>query len=184
MRPVTRLTLRPICWGSKCFATGIRSTSIPMGRAQKWELTVHKKNTVENRWTPRLGKQFCPVSSYFLANYHRLRPHESAQGLSSTEVMVVIHLMDHKWDSRAPYPTLGRLAERMGLSTRAVRSALQTLQGLGYVQREASPSGGPNKYHLEGLFNALEALMDGDVVARDNVESEKPVTSTTVEQAA
>jgi hypothetical protein len=90
------------------------------------------------------------VSSYFLGNYCRLNP--AGGGLTSTEAMVIIQLMDHKWDERAPYPTVRTLAKRMGLSVRAVRSALENLQKMGYLQREPSSVGGPNRYHLEGLF--------------------------------
>ena len=48
---------------------------------------------VAARWPGRLTKGgFVPVSSYFMANYHRLRPHEGARGLSSAEAMVIIRL--------------------------------------------------------------------------------------------
>jgi hypothetical protein len=38
---------------------------------------------VAHRWTPRLGAKFCPVSSYFLANYHRLAPATGERGLNA-----------------------------------------------------------------------------------------------------
>lgn len=131
-----------------------------------------KKQSIEARWTKALARQFCPVSSYFLANYHRLRPHPNARGLTSTEAMLIIQLIDHKWDDRAPYPTLRTLASRMGLSVRGVRNALQSLSELGYVRRELSMTGGPTRYHLDGLNKALEALMADDMLARGGVEAE------------
>jgi DNA-binding MarR family transcriptional regulator len=123
--------------------------------------------SVAARWSPRLAQSFSPVPEYFLANYHRLRPREDAQGLTSTEAMVIVQLMSFKWDSRAPFPTIGKIAKRMGLAERTIREAVRRLEQLGYLQREFSPHGGPNRYHVEGLVRALEALMDADVVAAD-----------------
>jgi DNA-binding MarR family transcriptional regulator len=122
---------------------------------------------VEERWTLRLSSQFCPVSSYFLHNYYRLRPHEGAQGLTSTEAMTLIQIIDHKWDRRAPWPTLGTLAKRLGSTERTVRATIKRLEALGYIQREYAPHGGPNRYHLDGLFKALEQMMDADLAAQD-----------------
>jgi DNA-binding MarR family transcriptional regulator len=116
---------------------------------------------VAHRWTPRLGAKFCPVSSYFLANYHRLAPATGERGLNATEAMLVVQLVDFKWDHRAPWPTVGLLAERMGISKRQVRSVLERLEKCGYVVREARQYG-PNRYHLQGLFQALEELMADD----------------------
>lgn len=125
---------------------------------------------VEARWTPKLATRFCPVSSFFLGNYHRLAPHGGARGLNSTEALLIIHLMDYKWDARAPYPTLTTISEKMGLTVRAVRSAVKRLEDLGYLVREPSRNGGPNRYHLEGLFKALEELQEKDVSASDAAE--------------
>ncbi len=119
--------------------------------------------SVAARWTPRLGNAWCGISSFFLANYCRLRPHEGARGLNSSEAMVIIHLMDHKWDARAPFPTVSTLATRMGISTRAVRETIRNLETSGYLRRVPMSNGGPNRYQLEPLFSALERLMDEDV---------------------
>jgi hypothetical protein len=125
------------------------------------------KFRVERRWTKRLSGQFCPVSSYFLRNYHRLRPNEGSQGLNNTEAMTLIQIMDHKWDERAPWPTVGALATRLGVSERTVRATIKRLEELKYIQREYAPHGGPNRYHLDGLFKALEEMMDADLAAQD-----------------
>lgn len=129
--------------------------------------------SVEVRWTARLAKSFCPVSSYFLANYHRLRPHEQAKGLTSTEAMVLIQIMDHRWDERAPFPAMKTLAQRMGLAARTIRAAIKNLEDLGYIRRERSIWGGPNRYHFKGLFEALEKLMDEDAAKRDAADAAK-----------
>lgn len=113
---------------------------------------------VAERWTPLLGEQFCPVSSAFLRYYHRLQPAPGVRGLNSTEALLVIHLMDHKWGEAAPFPGVETLAERLGLSDRAVRKALARLGECGYVVREPVP-GRSNRYRLDGLFAALEELL-------------------------
>lgn len=134
----------------------------PQGERPEGEDKKHDRS-VAARWTKRL-EHFVPVSEYFLKNYHRLG---GSKGLSSAEVMVIIHLMDHKWDSRAPFPTVGLLAKRMGVTDRAVRTAVKTLEDLGLLKRVYAPHGGPNRYQLEGLFQTLEKMMDEDLKNQD-----------------
>jgi len=130
-------------------------------------------NRIEERLTPRLAKKgFCAVPSFLLANAYRLKPHEGASGLRPLEVLTLIQLLDHKWDRRAPFPTVTRLAIRMGVSTRTVRGALKSLEDLGLLQREYSETGGPSRYHLDGLFARLEAMMDEDAKRAGEAEKE------------
>ena len=121
------------------------------------------------RLTPRLAEKFCAVPSYFLANYSRIKPHEGAAGLTSTEALLIIHLLDFKWTKDAPFPSVGNLAARLGISDRAVRDAMKRLEGLGLIKREARThaSGGrsSNKFHLDGLFKRLEKMLDDDELA-------------------
>lgn len=137
--------------------------------------TKKKKATgVEARWPGRLSKeQFVPVSSYFLANYHRLRPHPGAAGLTSTEAMLIIQILDHKWSEKAPFPSIGRLADRMGMGKRHIRNTLKRLGELGYVRRVQISDSSTNRFYFEGLYEALEELMDQDVAAADAEEEEE-----------
>lgn len=124
--------------------------------------------SVAARWTPRLAENhFTAVSAVFLENLQRLRPHDGARGLNPTEAMVIIQLMSFKWDARAPFPALTTIADRLGLAPRTVRATVKRLEELGYIRREASTFGGTNRYHFDGLFRALEALLDerGDAAA-------------------
>lgn len=125
-----------------------------------------REKKVAKRWTPALGRQFCAVSSYFLANYHRLG-NDGQRGLNSTEAMLVIQILDFKWDEKLPFPTVGLLAQRMAVSTRHVRETLKELEGRGFLQRVPGARGGANRYDLTGLFAALEALQTQDAEARD-----------------
>jgi predicted transcriptional regulator len=115
---------------------------------------------VHARWTPKLGRSFCPVSSYFLANYHRLGP-EGSGGLTSTQAMLIIQVLDHQWREQAPHPSIETLAQRLGLSTRAVRQALAHLTNLGLLARARGPRG-RNRFIFKGLYGALEKMMSED----------------------
>jgi DNA-binding MarR family transcriptional regulator len=126
-----------------------------------------KKHKVEVRLTPKLANGFCAVPSILIQGAHRLRPHEGAQGLTPTEVLVIIHLLDRKWDARMPFPAITTIAEQMGLKPRTVRGAIQRLEKLGYLKRHPMMNGGPNRYDLSGLFAALEKLLEEDVAKSD-----------------
>lgn len=145
----------------------MEAQATPISQTSEQPPHATEDRSVAARWSTRLATRFCPVPTYFLENYHRLRPGPNANGLSSTEAMVVIHLVSFKWSARAPFPTVGTIAERMGLHERSVRAAVRNLEQLGYLKREFSRHGGPNRYHFDGLIQALEALMDQDLAAAD-----------------
>ncbi len=126
---------------------------------------VFSPSKIEKRWTARLALPFCGVSSYFLANYHRLAAAPGQPGLNSTEAVLIIQLHDFKWDDRHPFPTVGTLAARLGVTPRHVRDTMKALQERGYLLRIPGARGGANRYDLGGLYQALEALMDADVDA-------------------
>lgn len=125
-------------------------------------LADHKAK-IAKRLTSRLANGYCAVPSILIRGAHRLRPHEGARGLNTTEVMVLIHLLDRKWDDRMPFPALTTIAAAMGLKARSVRAAVKRLEDLHYIRRHPMPNGGPNRYDLSGLFAALEKLLDEDV---------------------
>lgn len=113
-----------------------------------------KSNAISARWTPTLIEGgFTPVSDYFLDNYHRLSP-----PIRTSEAMLIIQLMRHKWDSDAPYPGFKSLAKKMGISVQAARLHARTLEKHGYLRREMKV-GETNRFHLAPLFNALEVHM-------------------------
>lgn len=118
------------------------------------------KNWTGGRWTPKLHARFCPVSSYFLANFHRLVP-QNEKPLNSTHAMLLIQILDHQWGKKQPFPSVQTLATRLGMTPRGVRLALARLVELGQVTKFPGP-GGKNRYDLSGLYQQLEALMDKD----------------------
>ena len=120
------------------------------------------------RWTPTLvADGFTPVSVYFLHNYHRLKSRPvkgvgggSPAGLNSTEAMLIIQIMSHKWSDKAPFVTVANLCERMGLGDRQVRKVMKRLDELGFMSRRRLY--GPNSFYFDGLFAALEELYAED----------------------
>lgn len=127
----------------------------------------HHNRGVDRRWTPLLAKKFCPVSSIFLEHYHELQPRAGARAMNSTEAMLIIQLLDFKWDERAPFPTVKRIAMRMGLSVRMIRTAMKNLEDGGYIRRDPMSDGGPNRYYFEGLFTALEKFVPAKASAQE-----------------
>jgi DNA-binding MarR family transcriptional regulator len=125
--------------------------------------------TVGDRWTPALARRWTPVSSFFLENYHRL-PLTKGGGLSSSEAMLLIHLIDYKWTEEAPWPSVAALAKRMDMTRRAVRMSIAKLEEKGLLRRVATPGRNrSNRYVLDGLFAQLEALL-----AQDNATRVRP----------
>ena len=114
-----------------------------------------KKRDPAARWTSKLVKNgWTPISDDFLAHYTDLVP-----AITSTEAMLIVHLMQHKWDGKAPYPGFETLAKRMGMTATAVRNHARSLEKKGYLQREPRVSQ-TNRFHLDGLFRKLEAFIE------------------------
>lgn len=110
------------------------------------------------RWTPKLVEGgWTPVSDFFLKNYCRLTP-----PITNSEAMLIIHLLMHKWDERAPYPGFKDLARRMGMSITMARTHARTLEIKKYLRRKKRV-GTTNLFFLEPLFEALEALRAADM---------------------
>ena len=114
------------------------------------------KYSFEKRWAPSLkGDGFVPVSTFFLENYHRLKPFDLTYG----EAMFVIHLMQHKWDENAPFPAYKTIVQRMHVSTKSARRWAASLEQKGYLKREIRV-GATNRFHLTGLMEALVRLKE------------------------
>ena len=106
------------------------------------------------RWTPKLlSDGFTPVPNTFLELYSHLG--KSKSGITSSEAMLILHLMSHKWDEKNPFPRFARLAERMGISETAVRGHARSLEKKGFLIRIKRP-GTSNEFDLSPLFRELE----------------------------
>lgn len=120
-----------------------------------------EKYSFETRWSPVLKKDgHVQVSAYFLDHYHHLQPY----GLTHGEAMFVVHLMQFKWGSQAPFPSYGTLAEKMGVTVKTARRLAASLQQKQYLWREFR-TGSTNRFHLDKLIEALVAHKTGPATA-------------------
>lgn len=104
------------------------------------------------RWSPALNRfGHTQVSNFFLRYYHKL-------GLTHGEAMFVVHLMQHKWDRQAPYPSYKTISDRMGISVKSGRRFAASLQHKKLLWREYS-IGQSNRFHLDKLMQALVKLI-------------------------
>lgn len=135
--------------------------------------------SLEARWG-KVGRRFTAIPNALPQFAHMLDRRgvpggSKGKGLTPTEMAVIINLATFWWDTNAPYPALKTLAERIGVSTRAVRSTLEKLEAMGYLRREFSKTGGPSKYHMEGLvtaLNDLDAVVNGNPRKTQRKEAE------------
>jgi hypothetical protein len=119
------------------------------------------KRLVSTRWTARLvAGGWTPVADFFLDSYSRLDP-----PLSTSEAMLIIHLMRHKWDREMPFPGFKTLARRMGITATSVRNHARSLEQKGYLRRHVQV-GTTNRFDLEPLFAKLEALLASESAPR------------------
>lgn len=114
-------------------------------------------NSFAERWHHELAPDgHTQVSNYFLAHYHRLSP-----DLTHGEAMFVIHLMQHKWDEKAPFPSYATLAKRMTVSVKTARRYAISLAQKKYLHRELRV-GATNRFYLDRLIEALVNLRRKD----------------------
>lgn len=93
---------------------------------------------------------FVPIPERFLELYTKLKPN----ALSTSEALFVLQVMSFKWSAKAPFPSYARIAERMGVTDKAVRRIAQSLENKGYLKR-ISRIGTTNKFDFVSLFDAL-----------------------------
>jgi len=118
------------------------------------EAKKKKKYTFKERWAPELESDgHVQVSTFFLENYHHLKPYDLTHG----EAMFVIHLMQHKWGTDAPFPAYKTIAQRMGVSTKTARRFAASLEHKKYLHRKMRV-GATNRFDLSKLLAALVNL--------------------------
>lgn len=112
---------------------------------------------VADKWgKPVAERGFAQVPNYllllnqFLDKDHRLSP---------IELLVLIQLVGSWWRKDAlPFPSMGTLATRCGVSSRQIQRAINRLETLGLVKRVNRRTKGiisSNAYDLEPLVNVL-----------------------------
>jgi hypothetical protein len=80
-----------------------------------------------------------------------------ALNLSINEIWTLIGVISFKWDSRNPYPSLGKLSQRLKLDKRTVRRHVRSLEQKVLIKR-IYQTGKTNKYSLQPLIDKLDQI--------------------------
>jgi len=114
---------------------------------------MNEQYPIDSRWSAKVSRSgFSAVPTSFLRHYAQL-------GISSTEAMLLIHIMAHKWNDRLPFPAVKKLADEMGRSVSQVRARLSSLEKRGFIRRVAR-KGRSNLYDPAALISRLEKAID------------------------
>ena len=118
-----------------------------------------EKATSERTFTQRWGgkpdlfeKGYLPVPTHFLELYDSLN-------ITGGEAIFLLHLMDHKWDKKHPFPSYKTLAKRLGCSDKMARNHAASLETKKLLKR-LPRVGRPNRFDLSPLFEALQAAVE------------------------
>src|SRR5205809_1121829 len=115
------------------------------------------KYDFSKKWAAELQSDgHVQISTFFLENYHRLKPYSLTHG----EAMFIVHLMQYKWAEEAPYPGYKTIAKRMGVSDKTARRLAKSLEDKQYLIREIRRAN-TNRFHLNKLMSALVSLKGG-----------------------
>ncbi len=80
-------------------------------------------------------------------------------GISSTDVCVLISIFAHYWHKGdIPFPSLKRIAHRLGYSESTVRASVRKLRMKKLIFVEFT-NGGSSRYHVAPLIKILETLI-------------------------
>jgi hypothetical protein len=109
------------------------------------------------RWKHKnlFERGFLVVPTLFLHHYAHLKP----TPLTTGEAMFVLHLMEFKWDAKAPFPGYKTIAARMGVSDKMARRYAQSLETKKFLHREVR-RGQTNLFDLTPLFDALSKAVE------------------------
>ncbi len=115
---------------------------------------VSSNETIWGKPVMRLG--YAAIPSILLQAQRRL-------GLSNTQAMICIHLLDYwHYADRRPFPSKRELAQRMGVTDKTIQTNVREMEQAGLIKREyrktASGDHNSNVYHLDGLVSKVQAL--------------------------
>lgn len=99
---------------------------------------------------------YAAVPSILLQGQQRL-------GLSNTQAMICIHLLDYwHFEDRRPFPSKKDLARRMNVTEKTIQTNIASMEKAGLIKREirktASGDYNSNIYHLDGLVRRVREL--------------------------
>ena len=119
--------------------------------------TKNEQLQSEKKW----GKQVMSVGFNILPSL--LFKAQKRLGLTSQQMMVLLHLSDHWWEAKnKPWPAVGKISDRMGIQRRQVQRIITDLETAGLViriERTAKHRGKlSNAYDLSGLVKRLKEI--------------------------
>lgn len=126
--------------------------------------------TFTKRWGNKpdlFGKGYLPLPTNFLELY-------SSLNITNSEAMFLLHLMDHKWDDKHPFPSYKTLAKRMSCSDKMARNHAASLETKKLLLR-LPRIGRPNRFDLSPLFTALQSATEKAAALKAKKKGEKVV---------
>lgn len=142
------------------------------GKVLAFPTKQSKVSDAQQKWGVEVMKiGFTIVPSILFKAQHRL-------GLSSTQLAVMLQIMDHWWEAdRRPWPSKKLLATKLGIQPRQVQRVIAELEGRGYVERvvRSTHAGGKlsNQYDFTGLVKALKKLAPEFQKAEDDAREKR-----------
>jgi hypothetical protein len=98
---------------------------------------------------------FTSIPNLLLFNYTGL-------GISNQELVFILHLLSFWWGRANPYPSLGLIADRMGITWRQAHRYAHSLEEKQYliITQRISESGRKttNEYNFSPLLKALQQV--------------------------
>ena len=126
------------------------SPSFPMNSTE----AAQNRRSFHSQWSKDLASSgFTQLSNVFLCYYSRLTPEPLTHG----EAMFVVHLFQHKWDAKAPFPGYRSLSTMMGISEKSAKRYARSLEQKGFLKRETR-AGRSSRFDLSPLIRSLEKI--------------------------
>lgn len=102
---------------------------------------------------------------------------QQAIGLTPTDVNIILHLVSYWWVAdNKPYPSKASIAAAMGVQPRTVQRRIAALEGAGLIRREerrtAKNGSDTNRYHLDGLIDAVKPYALEKITVRQQRKEE------------
>lgn len=114
----------------------------------------------DNRIVVRFGDRMLEAGHTAVPNL--VLRHYAGLGLSPAELVFVLEVWTFWWSERDPYPSLGTIAERMGISRRQARNYVHSLKERGYllVNERVAPGRGQltSEYDFGPFLEAIRKL--------------------------
>lgn len=119
-----------------------------------------RRSDIVEKWGERVAARgFTQIPNYLMQINHFL---DKEHRLTPVEILVLLQLVAAWWKTNdKPFPSMGTLAPRCGVSERQIQRAINRLEKLGFLKREKRRSRGiiaSNAYSLAPLVSLLSEV--------------------------